>query len=65
MLFFNDTIIIIDNDYLILQDDLSNLVRWADKLGLQFNTIKCHSMTFTHLKSPLKFNDPINGFFLQ
>lgn len=31
MLFFNDPIIIIDNDCLILQGNLSNLILWADK----------------------------------
>lgn len=30
MLFFNDPIII-DNDCLILQGNLSNLIHWADK----------------------------------
>lgn len=44
------------NDCLVLQNDLSKMVRWADKLRLQFNTTKCHFMTVTHFKSLIMFN---------
>jgi len=48
-------------DCLILQNDLNNLVSWATKLGLQFNTSKCHSMIFTRKSSPIRFNYTVSG----
>lgn len=53
------------NGCLVFQDDLINMVHWAEKLGLQFNTTKCHSMTFTHLKPPTMFDYVINKSVLQ
>jgi len=55
------------NDCLVLQDELNKMkkVSWADKLGLKFNTTKCHSMTFTHLKSPILFKYTIRGSVLK
>lgn len=41
-----------------------NMVHWADKLELQFNTSKCHSIIFTQLKFSIVFY-VINIFVLQ
>jgi hypothetical protein len=49
------------SDCHILQNDLNSLVSWANKLGLQFNIAKCHSMTFTRIKHPIVINYTING----
>jgi hypothetical protein len=49
------------NDYHLLQNDLNRLVAWAETLGLSFNVSKCHSMTFTRIKNPLKFTYFINN----
>ena len=49
------------NDCLTIQNDLNNLVPWAIKLGLQFNTSKCNLMVFTLKSSPIRFNYTVNG----
>ncbi|KAF0760863.1 Reverse transcriptase domain-containing protein [Aphis craccivora] len=48
-------------DCLILQNDFNNLVSWATKLGLQFNTAKFHPVIFTRKSSPIRFNYTVNG----
>lgn len=49
----------------IFQDDLNNMVCWADKLRLQLNITKCNSMIFARLKFPIMFDYKINGSVLK
>jgi hypothetical protein len=49
------------NDCLILQNYFNNLISRATKLGLKFNTSKCHSMIFKRKSSPVRFNYTVSG----
>lgn len=45
------------NGCLLLQNDLNIiLVIWADNLCLEFNVIKCHSMTFCRNRVLIEFD---------
>ena len=45
-----------ENDYTILQRDLSALESWAETWKMHFNPKKCYVMSFHRTRSPLKFN---------
>jgi hypothetical protein len=49
------------SDCIALQNDLNNLVSWFNKIGLQFNVAKCHSMSFLRHRSSINHIYLING----
>ena len=57
-LFCDDTLlakeISTNNDVKQLQNDIDNVLKWTEKWGMQFNTVKCVQMTVTNKRKPLK-----------
>uniref|UniRef100_A0A2S2R2Y8 RNA-directed DNA polymerase from mobile element jockey n=1 Tax=Sipha flava TaxID=143950 RepID=A0A2S2R2Y8_9HEMI len=50
------------NDCLLLQEDINAVVNWATNMGLEFNVVKCHSMSFYRTRTPITFTYFMNDF---
>jgi len=53
------------SDCYSLQSKLNSMVSWFNSIGLQFNTDKCHSMSFSRSRSIIKYTYLINSSIIE
>ncbi|CAH2222664.1 jg25053, partial [Pararge aegeria aegeria] len=49
------------NDCTRMQQDIDRVVKWSKDNHLQFNTSKCATITFSKKRSPIRYDNNIDG----